>query len=220
MTQLRRPPEIDQHTTKLIVGLIALSLGPLTNVFADFPLTSISASYYHPGWSQTIFIGSLFATAAFLLSYNGLSSGEMISSKVAAAAGLAVALFPCDCDGRAALVPHVHGIAAAAMFLVLTYFCYVFRQRALLKASRQSRVRALIYTLCAAAMALSIVALALDQFTSGALSRHDPWLTYHGEYVALTAFGVSWLTASRKLPLLTAKNEREPLLAPSPKSAA
>ena len=65
--------EIDPRTLKLIVGLVAASLAGLTNVFAESPIASISASYYEAGWSQSIFIGFLFAIAAFLLAYNGLS---------------------------------------------------------------------------------------------------------------------------------------------------
>ncbi|HTO72509.1 MAG TPA: hypothetical protein VMJ30_01765 [Gemmatimonadales bacterium] len=212
MVHSPRTPEIDHHTIKLIVGIIALTLGPLVNLFAAVPLTSISASYYSIGLPQSIFIGFLFATAAFLLSYNGESGAEMVLSKVAAVAALAVALVPCQCDGRAVTMPFVHGLAAAVMFLILTYFCYCFRQRAIVKPSKQSKLRALIYTLCAAVMVLSILALALDHLTHGTVSRHDPWLTYQGEYAALTAFGISWLTASRMLPLITAREERLKLI--------
>lgn len=208
MIRTPRRPEIDEHTIKLIVGVIAISLGNLTALFAATPLTSISASYYHGGWSQSIFIGFLFATAAFLLAYNGNSKGEMIASKIAAVAGLGVALFPCDCDGHQVLVPYVHAGSAAVMFLVLTYFCYCFLRRAWGKGHPQAKARAFIYATCGVVMILSLVALAFDHVAGGFLSRIDPWLTYHGEYASLTAFGVSWLTASRMLPVLTREDER------------
>ena len=208
MIRTPRRPEIDEHTIKLIVGVIAGSLGNLTAGFAATPLTSISASYYQGGWSQSIFTGFLFATAAFLLAYNGNSIGEMIASKFAAVAALGVALFPCDCDGHQELVPHVHAGSAAVMFLVLTYFCYCFFRRARVKGHLQAKARAFIYATCGAVMILSLVALAFDHFAGGLLSRIDPWLIYHGEYASLTAFGASWLTASRMLPVLTRKDER------------
>lgn len=88
--------EIDHRTTKLIVGIVALSLASLTSAFSRTAINSISESYYQGGWSQSIFIGFLFAIAAFLLSYNGLSRPEMILSKVAAIAALGVALFPAN----------------------------------------------------------------------------------------------------------------------------
>lgn len=205
-------PEIDHHTMKLIVGVIALSLGHLTNLLADTPLTSISASYHAGGWSQSIFIGFLFATAAFLLAYNGRSTPEMLTSKGAAAAALGVALFPCDCEGHAELVPYVHAVSAAVMFLILTYFCYAFFRRAWAKRHRRARIRAYVYAACGAVMAVSIVILVGDHLSGGSLSAIDPRLTFHGEYASLVAFGVSWLTASRMLPFITRSEERLSLL--------
>src|SRR5258707_5405811 len=110
--------EIDHRTIKLIVGIVALSLATLTSAFASTAINSIRASYYEGGWSQSIFIGFLFAISAFLLAYNGLTSTEMMLSKIAAVAALGVALFPCECDSHPALVPYVHGVSAALMFSI------------------------------------------------------------------------------------------------------
>src|SRR5262249_35008560 len=90
-------PEINHRTMKLIVGLVALSLASLTSFFAHTRITSISASYYESGWSQNIFVGFLFAIAAFMLAYNGYSTLQMVLSKIAGIAALCIALFPCKC---------------------------------------------------------------------------------------------------------------------------
>ncbi|SOE06259.1 hypothetical protein SAMN05518800_6895 [Variovorax sp. YR752] len=209
--------EIDHRTTKLIVGVVALSLAGLTSAFAKDAIDSISASYYQGGWSQAVFIGFLFAIAAFLLSYNGLSLSEMVLSKVAAIAALGVALFPCECKPHAALVPYVHGLSAAVMFLTLTYFCHAFYRRARAKGYPQANVRAAIYAACGITIALSIAVLALDHFLAGAFSRSVPRLVFYGEAVGLIAFGISWLTASRTLPLITRRDERfSPMKAANP----
>lgn len=200
--------EIDHRTTKLIVGVVALSLAGLTSAFANDAIESISASYYQGGWSQAVFIGFLFAIAAFLLSYNGLTLSEMVLSKLAAVAALGVALFPCECKPHPALVPYVHGLSATVMFLILTYFCYAFYLRARAKGYPQANARAAIYAICGITIALSIAVLALDRFLSGALSRVVPRLVFYGEAVGLVAFGISWLTASRTLPVITRKEER------------
>jgi hypothetical protein len=200
--------EIDYRTIKLIVGVVALSLAGLTSHFAKTIITSISASYYEGGWSQSIFVGFLFAIAAFLLAYNGHSRNEMILSKVAAAAGLAVALFPCECGNHTEVLPYVHGTSAAIMFLILTYFCYGFFRRARGKGYAEANARAVIYALSGIAMALSIGVLAFDNFANGALTAHIPRLTYYGEATSLVSFGISWLTASRVLPVLTRQDER------------
>jgi len=200
--------EIDHRTIKLIVGIVAISLPVLTNVFARSAIASISASYYEGGWSQTIFIGFLFAIAAFLLAYNGVSTAEMILSKVAAMASLGIALFPCRCDIHPELIAHVHGVCAAVMFLLLAYFCYGFYGRARAKGYAQANARAAVYAMCGAAILLSIIVLALDNLSGNAFGANIPRLTYYGEATGLVSFGISWLTASRVLPVLTRPDER------------
>lgn len=208
MTSTPKQQEIDHRTIKLIVGIIALSLASLTSMFASSEITSISASFYEGGWSQTIFIGFLFAIAAFLMAYNGLTKGEMILSKVASLAGLGVAMFPCKCDIHTEIIPNIHGVSAALMFLILAYFCYKFFLRAKQKGYPQAKARAAIYALCGIAILLSIITLGFDGLTGNSLSESIPRLTFYGEAIGLVAFGISWLTASRVLPVLTHPNER------------
>jgi hypothetical protein len=200
--------EIDHRTIKLIVGVIAITLPFLTSAFAGSAIASISASYYEGGWSQSIFVGFLFAISAFLLAYNGLTSPEMVLSKFAAIAALGVALFPCECGSHAALVPYVHGVSAAVMFLILAFFCRMFFKRALQKGYPQAKVRAAIYVACGAAIVLAILALAFDHFSGGALSGWTPNFVFYGESAGLIAFGISWLTASRTIPMLAREDER------------
>lgn len=208
MATASRRPEIDQHTMKLVAGMIAVALGPLTYFFAGGSLTSISASYWAGGTAQIIFLGFLFATASFFVAYNGESTREMIASKAAAVSALGVALFPCACDCREVAVPKVHGIAAAVMFLILTYSCYVFYRKARSKHTTRANVRAAIYAVCGLTMAASIVALAVDNLSKAPCPSTDSQLVFYGESAALLAFGISWLTASRMLPVVTDKNDR------------
>ncbi|MEO6687707.1 MAG: hypothetical protein ABIS07_01835 [Dokdonella sp.] len=200
--------EIDHRTIKLIVGVIAVSLASLTSLFASTAIPSISDSYYEGGWSQSIFVGFLFAIAAFLLAYNGESRTEMLLSKVAAVAALGVALFPCRCGSHSEFIPYVHAISAATMFLILAYFCYLFFRRARDKGHPQAKARAGIYAACGVAIVSSILVLAIDNLTHGSLRATIPRLTFYGEATGLMAFGVSWLTASRVLPVITRKDER------------
>jgi len=201
--------EIDHRTIKLIVGVVALSLPGLTSLFASAPLTSISASYYQGGWSQSIYIGFLFAISALLLGYNGHSWSEMVLSKVASLAGFVSVLFPCACDGHVAPVPYLHELAGATTFLILAYFCYAFLRRAWDKGHPQAKARAIIYALCGIGIVLTLVVLGSDALLlHGALTARFPRLTFHWEYVGLLAFGIAWLTASRFLPVLTRSDER------------
>jgi hypothetical protein len=46
MASVPKRQEIDHRTTKLVVGIIAISLAALTGAFASSAITSISALFY------------------------------------------------------------------------------------------------------------------------------------------------------------------------------
>lgn len=201
-------PEIDHRTLRLLVGVIALSLANLTAWLAQVPLASISASYHEGGWAQAVFIGFLYAIAAFLLAYNGLSRAELILSKLAALAALGVAMFPCRCEAHDEIVPYVHAASAAVMFSILAWFCWGFYRRAREKGHPQALVRASLYAICGLVIVGSMAVLGLDGLLGGRISEAIPRLTFYGERAGLMAFGVCWLTASRVLPGITRPDER------------
>lgn len=200
--------EIDHHTIKLIVGLMAITLAALTSILSDNSIDSISASYHEGGWARDIFVGFLFAISAFLLAYNGRSRLQMLLSKVAATAAMGIAMFPCSCEGHPEIIPYVHGISAAVMFFILAGFCYTFFRRALDKGHIQAKWRAGIYAVCGITIIASILILALDHILGGAISSRIDRLTFYGECAGLVAFGIAWLVASRALPIITRGNER------------
>jgi len=200
--------EIDHHTIKLIIGMIAISLATLTSYFSENEIQSISASYHAGGWSRDIFVGFLFAIAALLAAYNGRSRREMILSKLAALAVMGVAMFPCECEGYPEIIPKVHGISAAIMFLILAIFCYTFFQRARTKKHWQARMRSWVYAFCGATIVLTILVLEVDNLVGGLISSRIDRLTFHGERAGLVAFGIAWLFASQVLPVVSSKEER------------
>lgn len=210
-------PEIDNHIMKLIVGVIALTLAGLTAFFAPEALNSISASYHAGGWSRDIFVGFLFAIGAFLLAYNGKDWPlEMVLAKAAALAAAGVALFPCECGKGVEIVPYVHYVSAAVMFLILAAFCRLFFNRARAKHHRKANWRAAIYALCGIVIALAVAVLSYDGLTNNSLSAKFPPLVFYGESAGLIAFGISWLVASRVLPVITEPQERVHLLPKKP----
>lgn len=200
--------EIDHHILKLIVGVIALTLANLTAFFATAPIESISASYHEGGWARDIFVGFLFAISAFLLAYNGSSTVELALSKVAAIAALGVAMFPCKCGDQIEVIPYIHAVSAAVMFLILAGFCAIFYARARAKRRREADWRAYIYAACGVIIVATIAVLAIDGMTGGGISAKVTRLTFYGERTGLMAFGISWLVASRALPLITGGDER------------
>jgi hypothetical protein len=212
------PPEqsINASRLKLAVGFFALTLASVTNLFASSDLPSISASYYEEGVSRTFFIGALFMIAVFLFAYTGSSRAETVSSRVASLAALGVLFAPCECGNRTIassnIIPFLHYLSAATMFLVLTFFCYRFWRAARSQRYAQARLRAGIYALCGLAIAVAIVILLMDTLTHQSIGQNHPRLTFYMEQAALAAFGISWLAASEALPLVTRPDERTSLL--------
>ena len=216
--------EINGHILKLMVGIMALCLAALTNAFNKLnggrPLESISDSYWQGGWSQTIFLGFLFAIAAFLFAYNGKSTAEMIMSKIASLAAIGVAMFPCGCGDHTEIIKRVHFISAGLMFIVLVYFCYKFYKRALEPKDGETVVyteaifRAFIYAVCGIAICTVIAGVSLDAlFTEegrkvGPIVARFQNFIFYAEETGLVAFGIAWLVASRTIPLITAEPER------------
>ncbi|MDQ6881406.1 MAG: hypothetical protein M3150_04855 [Pseudomonadota bacterium] len=218
MVAAPKKPEIDHRTIKLLAGLIAIFLPILTSWLA-YParLTSVSASYFAGDWPRSIFIGFLFAIAAFLAAYNGRSKSEMICSKVAAMAAFLIAMFPCDCDEQMEIIPGVHYAAAAVMFGVLAFFCRQFYRRAMDKGPGRPRARGIVYAICGVVIVLSIALIALNGLLDFKFSKAFPQFVFWCEAAGLMAFGVSWLFASHVLPLINAPNEKfSPLRANNP----
>ena len=209
MAHVWRKPEVDERLIKLLVGLIAIFL-PVLVCWLSWPeaLGSISAAYWVPEWPRTIFIGFLFAIGGFLLAYDGRTTAERIAAKIAAVAALLIALYPCQCTTHEEIVKGVHYAAAMTMYLVLAFFCWKFRKRALDKPWAQARARAWMYTVCGFALVLAILALAANFAMHNALAEQHVWFVFSWETVGLVAFGFSWLTASHSLPFFNTHAER------------
>lgn len=200
--------EINEHTGKMIVGVIALLLALVTNILAGGGLDSISEAYHRDGMARDVFVGSLLAISAFLATYNGHSNNQMILAKIAAIAAVGIALFPCECGDYPDVIPKIHGIASMVMFLVLAFFCKTFYHRAKVKGHQEAILRSRIYFVCGSAIAISILVLVFDGLGGGVIKGVIPNLVFIGEAVGLVAFGVAWLTASRVFIGLTNSNER------------
>ena len=98
------------------------------------------------------------------------------------------------------------------MFAVLACLCIIFYRRAKAKGHREAKWRSYIYALCAATIVLVILILGVDALTHGSIGASVSDLTFWGEWAGLLAFGISWLVASRVLPIITAPRERISIL--------
>ena len=215
-------PEIDQYTIKFLIGLVALLLPAVEYAVSHGAISSISDSYWYRGsslegcsyWSRNLFVGSLFAIAAMLCGYNGTSSKQLWFGKLAAASALLIANFPCACgDDSHESMRGVHAASAAVLFAVLAWFCLDFIERAKTKLHGVRKTaagrRIVIYKACAVGMFVGIGLIAFHALFAKPGDPNAERLVFWGESFGLVSFGLSWLTASRKLPGITHPSERQ-----------
>lgn len=212
----RMPSNVfDHRRLRLFVGLIALLLPLVVDLVAAEELTSISASY-HTG-ARDVFVGLLFVIAALMLAYNGHTFRESAASKTAAAATICIALFPAAAPmEKAGWEAMVHNACALILFCILAYFCFgPFRRRTRGFTGMRGR-RAQIYALCGWVIVSAMLGLGAAELLLPASTVSAYEMTYWAEFVALWAFGIAWITASKALPFLVDSEEAlYPLTAPN-----
>lgn len=201
--------QIDHRLIKLMVGLIAVFIAFFMQLVSGEALQSISESYHHRG--RDWFVGLLFAVGVLFLSFSGENRLERVLSALAGLLAVVVAVAPCDCGRpQAPALSVLHFPAAGGLFAILGYFCWRFRRTALGKTHRypEAQRRARLYALCLAGMsACGAMALAYA-VAQPRLDAAWPNYVFWMEALGLTSFGISWLAASRTLPLITNARER------------
>jgi hypothetical protein len=190
------------------VGTIGLAL-PVVLIVGDllWPpgtfLLSISASYYSP--LRGVFVGSMCALGVFLLSYRGYGRVDDTAGDIAAVAAVGVGLFPTTPDfgpvtGTQQVIGALHMGFAGIFFLTLAFFCWhLFPRTTGNPPTRRKLRRNVVYRVCAVLILLSVVLIAVAEFTAFAAWAHPMlWL----ETVAILAFGVAWAVKGETLGVL------------------
>lgn len=186
----------DYRALRLLMGLIALGLPFVVSFLASTSLSSISASYYSE--ARDAFVGMLFVVSAFLWAYNGHTPKEARRSKVASIAAILVALFPTSCDlCEANITSFIHYGAAAILFSILAYFCYVpFRLNTKGKAGKPGR-RSKIYFVCGSIMIACMLAMFASTLLLPDSTLIELRITYWAEAISLIAFGIAWTVSGK-----------------------
>lgn len=174
---------------------------------------SISA-YYHTGVRE-IFVGALGAIGVFLLAYRGIQRIDDVASNLAGFLALVVAalptyeppldpkLNPTDSvtlfsDARhpdPTIVGRIHFAAAALLFTTLAYMSlFLFTRTNQVVPTPQKRARNVVYVVSGVTIVAAIAAIAVVKLTN--VEDHLAGIVFWLETVAMTAFGISWLTKS------------------------
>lgn len=228
-------PEADRYVRsylvlRMAIGFLGIALPAVLIVCdglflaGDLPRGSLSA-YYHSGL-RDVFVGTLFATAVFLITYKVVERG--LDNTLSIAAGLAafaVAVFPTnrpagsssprtplqDRLGESATAA-VHYVAAAAFILLLMALSICFGIREGKRKQQRPEGRASLpptfwkrfHFGCAILIFGAVVYIGVTQATN----RWDDYSLLIGEIVAVESFGASWLAKGLELTALRGLRDR------------
>ena len=199
-------PIFDYKALRLTIGIIAFALPWLVTAIAGSDLSSISASYFTD--ARNWFVGLLFVVGGMMLAYNGHGSREAWAAKIAATCAVLIAVCPTsEFCGESSLSSKIHGGAAVLLFIILAYFCFgPFRRNTKGHGGKKGR-RAKLYFACGVVIVGAMVVGVIGKFLLSCEQVAGLDLIYWVEAVALTAFGVAWITAGKIIPLLVDDDE-------------
>jgi hypothetical protein len=205
------------------VGLPVLLLGGDLLFLKGTPQARGSLSAYYYSGMRDVFVGILFATAIFLITYR--VAERTLDNALSLLAGVAVmgaALFPTsrpEGDGGPLMqltplqevlgettVSRVHGVSAALFILSLAVISFFFGVREGRRSQRRDGRRAKMspafwrrfHWACASAIVLAVVFVAATKL----LGWFADYSLLVGEAAALLAFGLSWLMKGLELDIL------------------
>jgi hypothetical protein len=181
---------------------ITLYLG--SRIFGDCPiLLNAISDYYHTNM-RDVFVGVLCVLSLFLFTYRGYTQTDNYAANFASVFALGIAFFPTSIKDKseacfsceATAFPVLHNVSAAAFFLTLTYFCLVLFPKIdnskVLTADRKLRRK--VYKICGYLMLVCVIltgiVLMLDEYFN---VKNDWPMVFILEWIALWAFGVSWI---------------------------
>jgi hypothetical protein len=177
---------------------------------------SISA-YYHTGMRE-VFVAILAALGIFLLCYKGPERWDVVAAKLAGAAAILVALLPTHEASREAadtgerlpdsvtlfsgpdmpdpaVVGTLHYVAAGVFFVTVALMAlFLFTKMSGGAATARKRMRNRIYRGSGLTILLAIALIVVDKLLLDGSWSSGTSFVFWMETVAVTAFGIAWLT--------------------------
>lgn len=153
---------------------------------------SISGTYYiSPALS-----GVLTAASIVLMCYDGYNLFDSFITTISGVFGICIVLFPCNCDVAGDYVGFfqlpvkvssvLHCTSAVIFFCLLAYNDLFLFTKHELEVTDKKKIRNIVYVVCGIGMLCAMVLMPLP--------IHFPAKTWWVEMIALTFFGISWLT--------------------------
>jgi hypothetical protein len=183
----------------MLLPITDLAFGLFTGTNSISYFASISAT--HHSSSYLLFEGLVFATGMFLVCYNGY--GDKVDFWLTFAAGIGailLTLFPCTVEGAEvrnflmlpmSITNVVHLIGAATFFGCLFWLIEFQFTKTGPSPTHRKQQRNMFYKICGWVMLGGIVFGFGSDLFFGQYWNH---FVYLGEFIALEAFGMAWMT--------------------------
>lgn len=184
---------LDIKRLRCILGWLGVALPWIvTALVGRFP-TSISATWHTN--ACTVFMIILGSASMLLVSYKGYELIDDLTLTASGLFGFGVCIFPCNIVGaperfgtfmlKGSVSDIVHTVCAIALFTLLAYNSFFLFTKSSGNMTIWKKRRNVIYRVCGVGMVASYALMALPYFPI------KIWLV---ETIALTFFGLSWLT--------------------------
>lgn len=184
------------------VGVIGISLPfvlAIGNLLlgADGIEKTMSAYYYTR--MGDVFVGSLFAIAVFLMTYQGWDWRDNLAGDIAGISAIGVALFPVAPELESLTTSQIvsdllHAVFAGLFFFALAYFCLVlfkkFSPDQPPTAAKTKRNK--MYTVCGYAIVICVVLIGIQYVLIHLGVQAELEWVFWLEALAIVSFGVSW----------------------------
>ncbi len=190
---------ISYLTLRKIVGFLAISLVPAmilgSFIFDHTHFIQISVSAYYHTSMRDLLIGIVCGISLFLLSYNGYTKVDSIASKSAGVFALGIAFLPTsESSDKSDLISTLHYLTSGVFFAILAFMSIFLFTKSSGIMTPEKKKRNRIYRIFGITMAVSVIGIPIDSIPA----VHDligflkPTIIL--EEIALTSFGISWLT--------------------------
>jgi hypothetical protein len=184
-----------------IIFPLVLWLG--NGIFGECDTVLGSVSDYYHSEMHDVFVGFLCIIGMFLFTYRGHESQDNIAANLACIFALGVAFFPTNIKTLCVKCPNcgpetyknLHNLFAAAFFLVLVYFSLKLFPKTnddpKISPTKEKLKRNIVYKACGIIMLISMITIAI--FMGFSINTGNFPIIFTFEWLALAAFGVSWI---------------------------
>ena len=190
---------ITYFTLRKIIGFLGFFLAPAL-VLGSFIIdhtwyiqVSMSA-YYHTGM-RDLLVGVICGISLFLFSYHGHKWYDSLASKLAGLFGLGIVFFPTsETNDKSDIISTLHYLTSAVFFVILALMSLFLFTKSKGHMTKKKKQRNRVYRICGIVILVSIAGIPIAGLDG--IWEYIKFLkpTLVLEAIALTAFGISWLT--------------------------